>query len=236
MLENCDVFCNEIEKLSLPDLEEKIKGYYKEFQRSNHYLDERLELCLWHRCDIINQNFIFTPNVVKHIERINSMLMESTVKVLQRTNLLYQQMTQIKAQGDDFLDDFEVEGSVSIEYLNKDSVLILDEDENNDQSDYVAMADVLDFTQTIFRNLCLFSLRDKSDDPENETKDNYAIDYTLDHNWNIDILSAPELRGIHYICHASHILFTDTHYSISDIIRIKNICNEVKVTHRNIKF
>ena len=236
MLENCDVFCNEIEKLSLPELEEKIKGLYKEFKKSNNYLDERLYFYLWHRSDIINQNFKFTPNVVKHIERINSMLMESTVKVLKRTNLLYQQMTQIKAQGDDFLDDFEVEGSVSIEYLNKDSLLILDEDENNGQSDYVAMADVLDFTQTIFRNLSSFSISYKSDEPANETNDNYAIDYTLDLNWNIDILSAPELRGIQYICHASHVLFTDTHYSISDIIRIKNICNEVKVIHRNIKF
>ena len=233
MLENCDVFCNEMEKISLPELEEKIKEFYKEFQKSNYYVDERLEFCLSHRKYLINQNFGFTPNVVKHIERINRMLMESTVKVRQRTDLLYQQMVEIKAQGDDFLDDFEVEGTMSVDFQNKDSVLTLDKDENNGQTDYLAMADVLDFTQTIFRNLCSFLLNDKSDEPENENNDNLAIDYTLELNWNIEILNAPELRGIHYLCHASHVLFTDTHYSISDIIRIKNICNEVKVTHRN---
>ena len=233
MLENCDVFCNEMEKLSLPELEEKIKEFYKEFQRNNNYVDERLEICLSHRKYLINQNFKFTPIVVRHIERINCMLMESTVKVKQRMNMLYQQMAQIKAQGDDFLNDFEVEGTMSVDFLNKDSILILDEDENNGQTDYVAMAYVLDFTQTVFRNLCSFSLNDKSDEPGNETNDNLATDYTLELNWNIDILNAPELREIDYICHASHVLFTDTHYSISDIIRIKNICNEVKVTHRN---
>ena len=233
MLENCDVFCNEIEKLSLPELEEKIKEFYKEFQKSNSYVDERLYFCLSHRCYLLNQNFKFTPNVVKHIERINSMLIESTEKVRQRTNLLYQQMVEIKAQGDDFLYDFEVEGTVSIEFLDKDSVLILDEDENNGQTDYVAMADVLDYTQTVFRNLCSFSLSDKSGEPEDATNDNLAIDYMLENNWNIEILSAPELSHIEYICHASHVLFTDTHYSISDIIRIKSINNEVKVTHRS---
>ena len=235
MLENCEVFCNEMEKLSLPELEEKIKEFYKEFQKSNSYVDERVYFCLSHRCYLINQNFKFTPNVVKHIERINSMLIESTEKVRQRTNLLYQQMVEIKAKGDDFLDDFEVDGTVSIEFLNKDSVLILDEDENNGQSDYVSMADILDYTNIAFNPLRTFTLFDRDNVFSDTTDDNLLTEDTYYFKLNNDLLNTPELSEIENFCLASHRLFVDSHYSISDIIRIKNICNEVKVTHKNFK-
>ena len=57
--------------------------------------------------------------------------MESTAKVLQRTGLLYRQMLQFKMKGDEFLDDFDVEGTVAVEFRGEESVLMLDEDENN---------------------------------------------------------------------------------------------------------
>ncbi len=229
MLENCDAFCNEMGKLSLPELEEKIKEFYKEFQKSNNYVDERLEICLSHRKYLINQNFKFTPNIIRHIRRVNRLIIVSTTKVINHTKKLYREMEQLKAQGDDFLEEFEVDGSVAVEYLNKDSVLILEEDENNGQSDYVAMADILDYTNIAFRPLRTFYYNVLTDiiDDDLFTEDSY------EHILNNDILNAPELSKIEYFGLTSHRLFVDSNYSISDIIRIKNICNEVKVTHRN---
>ncbi|MFZ4797850.1 MAG: hypothetical protein ACOYMA_10170 [Bacteroidia bacterium] len=229
MIKNWGKFNAEIEGVSLAELEHKIKSLYKVFKKSNTYTDERLNLCLSRRKYLINKDFVFTPKAVRQIERVNRLLMENTAKVIERTNLLYRQMRQIKANGDDFLDEFSVDGTVAVEYLDEASVLILDEDENNGQSDYVAMADVLDFTQIAFEYLVSFSLWSESSIIDEEISDD-----SLEYNWNQEILGAPELRGIEYFGRAAHILFSDTQYSISDIIRIKNVCSEVKVTYRNI--
>ena len=164
---------------------------------------------------------------------MNRILTESTAKVLQRTVLLYRQMVQLKAQGDDFLDDFEVEGTVAIHFCGEESVLTLDEDENNGQSDYVAMADVLDYTQLAFEYLRSFSLSDRDNVDSNATDEERETDNMLELNWNIELLSAPELSHIEYFCYASHILFVDSNYSFSDAIRVNDIWNEVKVTHQN---
>lgn len=234
MIENWKEFHAEIEKLSLPELEVMIKTLYKEFQRSRAYKDDRLEACLCQRKHLINSNFKFTPEVVAHIERVNRILTESTAKVLQRSKLLYRQMVQLKAQGDDFLDDFEVEGTVAVEFCGEESVLTLEEDENNGQSDYVAMADVLEYTQLAFEYLYSFSLSYRDNANCIATNEELEADHMLETNWNIELLDAPELSRIEYFCYASHILFVDSNYSISDAIRINDIWNEVKVTHQNL--
>ena len=229
MNKNWDEFNNEMAKLSLSEIEEKIKVFYKKFKKSNNYVDERIEICLSRRKYLINKKIVFTPNAVRHIERVNRLLFESTAKVIKRTNMLYLQMEQLKANNDDFLTEFSVDGTVAIEYLNKESVLLFEEDENQGQSDYVAMADILDFTQTAFAYLVSFSHWSESSVNDEQIKDE-----SLEYNWKQKILDGPELSSITYFCRASHILFTDTHYSISDIIRIRNICNEIKVTHKNL--
>ncbi|KAF0237141.1 MAG: hypothetical protein FD181_2181 [Prolixibacteraceae bacterium] len=233
MIENWEEFYAEIEKLSLPELETRIKELYKEFQRSRAYSDDRLNACLGQRKYLIDRNFKFTPEAVRHIERVNRILTESTARVLQRTVLLYRQMVQLKAQGDDFLDDFEVEGTVAVHFRGDESVLTLDEDENNGQSDYVAMADVLDYSQLAFEYLRSFTLSDRDNVGSNATDEERETDNMLEFNWNIELLSAPELSAIEYFCYASHILFVDSDYSISDCIRINDVWNEVKVTHQN---
>lgn len=233
MMENCEEFYAEIEKLALPELEARIKTLHKEFMRSNDYKDERLIAYLRQRKYLINKDFKFTPEVVKHIERANRILTESTAKVLQRSVHLHKQMVQLKAQGDDFLDDFEVEGTVSVMFNNEESILTLDEDENNGQSDYIAMAKVLDDTQHAFEHLRTFSFFDRDNVFCSATDEELEADTTLEINWNIELLDAPELGHIEYFCYASHLLFVESNYSISDAIRINDVWNEVKVTHQN---
>jgi len=233
MIKDWTLFWVEIEKLSLPELELMIKDLYLKFQKSKAYRDDRLNACLSQRKYLINRDFIFTPEAVNHIERVNSILTKSTAKVLKRTEYLYRQMVQLKAKGDDFLDDFNVEGTVAVGYIGEESILTFDKDENNGQSDYQAMADVLDFTNNAFEYLRTFSISDGSNLFPGETEDRFIIDDTMELNWNIELLSAPELSFIEYFCYASHILFVDSRYSLSDIIRINDFWNEVKVTHQN---
>ena len=133
----------------------------------------------------------------------------------------------------DFLDDFNVEGTVAVGYIGEESILTFDKDENNGQSDYQAMADVLDFTNNAFAYLRTFSISDEGNLFPGEPEDKFIIDDTMELNWNIELLSAPELSFIEYFCYASHILFVDSRYSLSDIIRINDFWNEVKVTHQN---
>ncbi len=234
-MKNWEEFYEKIERLSLPELEIKINKLYIKFQKSHDYKNERLDACLSQRKYLINQNFKFTPEVVNHIERVNRILTENRAKVLTRCGQLYRQMLQLKSQGDEFLDDFDIEGTVAINFHGEESVLTLDQDENNGQSDYIAMADVLDFTQTVFESVTSFSFSSYSDATDFMASDKKLnlIDFGLEYNWNDELLSAPELSSIPYFCYASHVLFVDLNYSLSDIIRFNDFCNEVKVSYQN---
>jgi len=238
MLENWKEFHAEIEKLSLSELEMMIKDLYKVFPKKSTPNYDKLKTCLHHRKNLINNNFKFTPEAVKHIVRFNTMLMEARAKVLSRSNLLYQQMLLLKQQGDDFLDEFEVEGFVTINFRDEGTVEILDEDENNGQSDYVAMSDVLDLTQSeSLSALSGFSFR--SDDVAylHEYNEKFGfIDSTLNVNWSFELPDAPELSGIEYFGYNFHYLHCDSDYSFSDIIRIKDVRSEVKVTHTHLGY
>lgn len=228
-----DEFIANMEQLPLPELEELIKEQFIIFQKSRNRKDWKLDMCLSQRKYLINLNFKFTPKAVGHIERINRILTESTAKVLERSRLLYGQMVQLKQLGDDFLDDFNVDGSISASFNGEASVLILDEDENNGQSDYVAMAEILNYTQLAFENLRAFYFS-YDDNPDcNAIDEDRFMDDMLEHKWNIELLSSPELSSVDYFCYASHILFVDSKYSISDAIRVNDIWNEVKVRHQN---
>jgi hypothetical protein len=235
MIENWKEYYAEIEKLSLPELEIRIKELYKKFQRSNERKNEKLNACLSQRKRLINNNFIFTSEAVMHIERVNRILTEGRAKVFKRCGTIYRQMLKMKRQGDDFLDDFVIEGTVIVRFNNEDSVLMFDEDENNGQSDYVAMAEVLEDTQTDFEGLTsfLFSYREDADLHASD-EELGIIDRGLKTNFNYELLDAPELSHIEYFCFTSHVLFVDMDYSLSDIIRINDVWNEVKVTHQNV--
>lgn len=232
MIDNWEDYFTEIDKLPLPELEIKIKEQYAAFQKSDRRRSDELDECLKQRKYLINNDFVFTPEVVWHIERINRILIEGTTRVLQRTIQLYRQMEQLKVQGDDFLNDFEVEGYVSIPY-DEESLLTLNEDENNGQSDYGAMAEILDYTNGAFEQLRSFTLFGGEIKNRATSDEALVTDDTLQLNWNIELLAAPELKHIPYFCYASHLLFVDSNYSISDAIRIGYFCNEVKVLYQN---
>lgn len=226
----------EIDSFELPDLEKKILelyvGYFETTLEDKNYLYCMRE-CLSIRKDIININIEFTPEVVKHIERVNKMLIDSTEKVLTKAGNLYDYMKAQKLAGDEFLDYFIIDATMIVNRLKEESILSFDVDENNGESNYVAISDVLDATKDEFEYLRRFYFSEYNYRLGNDNDDDFKKDESLNQNWNISLLDAPELKHIPYICYATHFLFEKTNYSISDIIRINNVSSEIKVTWMN---
>ena len=228
----------EIESFSLPALETKILDLYEGYLKSNledFDILNCLKDCLLIRKDIINQKFVFTSNAVKHIERLNNLLNNSTVKVLAKAGALNEQMKALKLAGEDFLDEYLIEATMGVTYTNEESILTLEIDENNGESDYHAIAEILQATAEEFAILRRFFFSDTDNEIFGRNEDESNRDESLRQNWNFGLLGAPELRYIPYFCYASHILFEESNYSISDIIRINDIRNEITVKWVNLK-
>jgi hypothetical protein len=138
-------------------------------------------------------------------------------------------MKDQKLAGDDFLDEYIIEATMSVNYINEESILTLVIDENNGESDYHAMAEILHATAGELGNLRRFFFSDFDNQRFGENDTVFNKDESLRQNWNFGLIGAPELRHIPYFCYASHILFEESNYSISDIIRINDIRNEIKV-------
>jgi len=222
---------NCITDMTLCELELEIKKLYKSYSKNEgRKLKRKIEAYLGQRSWLIKDEFRFTPEIVKHIERVNQILTDKTAKVVKKASELDRQMQVIKAAGDDFLDDYEIEGTVDIYYDGENLFQLLDEDENDGQSDYHAMAEILCDINTL--HLRSFCFSDRNTTNENEEK--IYLDEMLKRNWNIELLSAPELSHIEYFCYASHCLFCDSNYSISDIIRINDFWSEVNVQWQNL--
>jgi hypothetical protein len=137
----------DIESLSLTELEYRIKFHYETYDHCKRELrglvEENLNTYLAERSYRINKGFVFTPLVVKHIERINQLLIENTAKLLAKANAINQQMLELKRNGDEFLDDYFIEASLEVKYWDENSLLELEVDENEGRSDYHKMAEIL---------------------------------------------------------------------------------------------
>lgn len=210
----------EIEKLSLIDLELEIKKLYKSYTKNNNedrkwkiiqYLEQRKEQ--------INNDFIFTPEIVNHIERVNQILTDKTGMMVKKAAELDRQMQKVIVAGDDFLQDYEIEYSIKVEF-NGEDLRHIEVDENQGQSDYLAIADILYFMEVSQLNSWNNFHSIKTDDETEKI------------NWNYELCGFPKLKHINF-CRASHLLFCHSCYSISDIIRIKNFWTEVNVSWQN---
>jgi hypothetical protein len=226
----------EIDSFALPCLEKKIlelyEGYLESALEDKDYL-YCMRDCLSMRKDIINQSIAFTSEVVKQIERINKMLIDSTAKVLAKAGTLYDQMKALKLAGDEFLDYFVIDATICVNNIDEKSIKSFNADENNGESNYIAMSEVLNATKGEFEHLRRFLLSEYDSRSCNDQDDDFRKDVSLRQNWNFNLLGASELRHIPYISYATHLLFVDSNYSISDIIRIKSVSSEIKVTWIN---
>lgn len=221
--------------MSLRALEARIKELHRDARKRGVSKNDPLKLALLERRRRIRQNFQYSPAQVSQIERVNQILTDGSAKVLQRAGQLYRQMLQLKSAGDEFLDDFEIEATVSIGYSGAGSVLRLDFDENQGESDYQAMAEILDDCQSGDNNLRSFHFSCQPAADWRASDEALGIVDTMilaGESWREDCLDVPELRHINF-CHAAHCLFVHSAYSLSDIIRCNDFWNQVQVTHQN---
>ena len=235
MMKDVNEYHDEIEKLWLPELECRILELVKEIERSRTLkCYQKLVDCLQQRKYLMNRNFKFTPEIVNQIARMNRILVDNRAKLYKLGQWHFRQMLQLKAQGDEFLTDFDVEGAINVVFTGQESLCRLDFDENNGLSNYLAMAEVLQWTEAPFDRVSGFSftyMEDENLEASDEELD--IVDTMLEHNWNMDLLDAPELIHIGYIGYALYNLFVHSKRAISDIIRIKDFENNVTVTRRN---
>ena len=133
------------------------------------------------------------------------------------------QLKTLKNDYKDFQDEFIIEIQLGVTYTDEDSLLTLNTDENEGVSNYQAMSEILKATSGQFNCLrrFIFSELDSGES---------FFDESLRQNWNFGILGEPELRDIRYMGYATHLLFTDTNYSVSDIIRINECWSEIKIS------
>jgi hypothetical protein len=226
-----DKYIEKTKNMSLKELEREILKLYPVYTRGKSTEKLKIRYCLDLRKHILNSNFKFTPAQVKQIEKVNQLLTDATAKILKKAEVLDRQMLAIKAAGDDFLEDYYIEAELTIEYLDEDSIWLLDEDENEGQSDYQAMVAVLSEMFTL--PLRFFHFYDKGNEESTETDDKRYEDNMLNFDWDEEELGATALKHIPYFCYASHLLFCDSTYSFSDIIRIKSFINEINVRWEN---
>ncbi len=227
---------DDLETLSLTELEDKIKLLYKIYEtcKLNQQKDllDQLDSYLAERRYRIKKGFVFTPLVVKQIERINQILTENTAKLLAKANAINQQMLALKRGGDDFLDEYFLEATLEVRYWDESSLLELEVDENEGRSDYHKMAEILQESR-LDGHVRRFMYHDPEAVFQEGYGDGFQEDQMLEFHWNDEVLSAPELSHIPYFCNASHDLFCYHNYSISDIIRMNDFRNIIKVEWEN---
>lgn len=230
---------DDLETLSLTELEDKIKLLYKIYEtcKVNQQKDllDQLDTYLAERRYRIKKGFVFTPLVVKQIERINKLLTEKSAKLMAKTAFLYEQMKANKRTGDDFLDDYHLEATLDVVYRGENSILTFEPDENAHECDYPSMAEIFSLMpNSVSKPLLRFHLHDP-----NTLHGPFNIDALLRdvqhwENWEEQwLLRIPELERIPSICNALRGLVVHSNYSLSDILRINDIRCEVSVDWRN---
>lgn len=211
-----DSFVPKIEQLSLTALEKILKAQYTIYLEScargaERLASDKIHLCLCERKRRLNKEFKFTPENVIRIRQINEQLISATQTLLDKTKEINEQMSQLLQTSDDFLHDYSIEATLTVNWENTDNLIteILDE-----------------FSIEPLRSFHINSRNNHSPDSLSDDLDSF--------NWNEEALSAPELSEIDYFPYASHSLFCHLYYSYSDCMVIQSFRNEINVSWGNI--
>jgi len=211
-----DSFVPKIEHLPLPALEKLLKAQYTIYLDSSargaeQLASDKIHLCLSERKRRLNKEFEFTPENVARIRQINEQLIVATKSLLDKTKELNEQMSQLLQTSGDFLHDYSIEATLTVNWKNT----------------YNLITEILDeFSIVPLRSFHIDSRSSNSPDSLSDDLDSF--------NWNEEALSAPELSEIEYFPYATHSLFCHLYYSYSDCMAIQSFRNEINVSWGNI--
>lgn len=211
-----DSFVPKIEKLSLPALEKLLKTQYTIYldncaRGAEQLASDKIHLCLSERKRRLNNEFEFTPENVARIRQINEQLIVATKSLLDKTKELNEQMSQLLQTSGDFLHDYSIEATLTVNWKNT----------------YNLITEILDeFSIVPLRSFHFDSRNINSPDSLSDDLDTF--------NWNEEALSAPELSEIEFFPYAAHSLFCHLYYSYSDCMAIQSFRNEINLSWGNI--
>ena len=228
-----DSFYEQIEKMTLLDLELFIEALCKNMEVNRHKIDA----CFEHRKYLLNDMFECTPENVKRLHCISNLLKNRTAMLCKKGNHLYKQMLRLwrQKQNEPFT-DFRIDLSLHISYNYEGSILQLDDD--NSGSNYPKMAELLDdfyYKQysgnLIFRDTISY---DTEKERQKWTFQFFELDGKID-NWGEHWFfeKFPTLRNLP-VTYEFHKLLYHTNYSLQDIIRINDVWSEAKVVWQHI--
>ena len=223
-------FYEEIEKMTLPNLEHFIEELSAEMEE-NH---EKIDVCLRQRQYLLTNMFKCTPENVERLFRVANLIKERVEMLHHKGNQLYEQMCKLWKDGENEpFTDFYVELSLQISFNDEEtSILHLDDDKSG--SNYVRMAELLDNFYFDTYNQGNLIAMNTIETGANEFFEFFDCDGKVDdwgESWFFD--QFPELRGMP-IVYELHDLLYHSNYALQDIIRVNDIWSEAKVVWQHI--
>lgn len=201
---------------------------------------ERIGELIGVRQVLLNRMFAATPEEVKRMEQVNTLLLQLTQRMHHRSAELYRRVLDV-TYDKTFDDDVVVEGSLKYNYDGPESVLHLTNDHYYG-SDFTRMlqiigwlyaCDVDEFQPEEIECTSSGSI-DPDDNPSmSDAELGFADDFDDGSTWAEGLLDHPAFKHI-CICHAVHDICTHKSYSIPDLLRMNDFWCEVKIIHQHI--
>lgn len=205
------------------EVETEIKSFFKE---SDDFIDikplseenkKTLATLFYKRQYILDSLFKASPENLERLQKVSNHLKFLSAKMFERVKAMKEKISLI-CDDPDFDDDYEIEGTLSFNYNDEDSVLTLPDDDHYG-SDFRLMINAL--TEYYHETCYSDGIFDIGPNSEN-------LDEKL--NWNILPLAFPDLD----ICFAAHCTCDHHDYSIPDLIRMNDFSTEIKFTEQSI--
>ena len=229
LLKNVESKIKEIVGIDIYSFTRKHTKYDEKYEKIKELLNARQSL--------LDNIFLATPEEIKRLEQVNSLLDDLTKKMFHRTTSLYRGLMS-SCRDEEFDDDYEIEGTLkcNVDYDSEDgsygTVLKLENDEfyGSDFAYMIALINKMQDSENIVE--CHIGYKETHTLNMSEKELN-CYDYWDDGiSWNEGQLNRNELENI-CICYAMHIICVHNEYSLLDLLRLNDFWIEslVKCQH-----
>ena len=230
LLKNVESKIKEIVGIDIYSFTRKHTKYDEKYEKIKELLNARQSL--------LDNIFFATPEEIKRLEQVNSLLDDLTKKMFHRTASLYRALMS-SCRDEEFDDDYEILGTLkcNVDYDSEDgsygTVLKLENDEfyGSDFGYMIALINGMQDSENIVE--CHIGYKETHTlSMGNEELDCY--DHWDDGvSWNEGELNRKELEHI-CICYAMHAICVHNEYSLLDLLRLNDFWVEVQITCQHI--
>lgn len=188
---------------NLPEIEKTIL----ESKIPNQYIEYLLDI----RKRILNKAFVLNDQNIKRLDHINEYLRSLTIKLYDRVEEIVNKLDILNDNPE--FPDFEIEGTLTYNYNDEDSVLKLDDDKlyNSDFEKIINVIDDIEYRKSII-SITQHGYNDA------RQREFYINSKCSEYPWHDIPLD---------ICYATHYICSHSLYSIPDLIRLNDFWVEV---------